>query len=267
MVLPEPLILVLVILLGLAAGSFANVCILRIPAEMSVIRPGSRCLACGRSILWRDNIPLVSFLLLRGRCRWCGGRISPRYPFIEALTCLAFVDIYLRFGAGLPVVVYCLLVLDVIIVSGIDWDHMWIPRSLSIPGIPIGLAVAFCVWFFDLPGEWLVDHPLEAVVGGCVGGGFIWLARIAGGWYFKKEAMGLGDVDLMAFLGTFLGWQQVLLAIFLAALVGSLSGIMAWLLRDKLVRIPFGPYLGLGMYICILYGAEIWLWLFGGPYV
>ena len=264
MLLPEPLLLVLVIFLGLVAGSFANVCILRIPVEVSVIRPGSQCPACGVSILWRDNIPLLSFLLLRGRCRSCGARISPRYPLIEALTCLAFVGVYLRFDVSLPTVVYCLLALNLVIISGIDWDHLWIPRFLSTPGILVGPVLAFGVWRFGLPGEWLVDHPLGAVVGGCVGGGLIWIIRVVGGWWFKKEAMGLGDVDLMAFLGTFLGWNQVLPAIFLASLVGSVVGVSARILGRDVVRIPFGPYLALGAYICILYGRRLVEWYLQG---
>ncbi len=265
MSIPDFLIFVLVIFLGLVAGSFANVCIIRIPAEVSVIRPGSRCPACGEPILWRDNIPLLSFLLLRGRCRWCAARISARYPLIEATTCLAFVGLFFRFGASPPLIIYCLLVLDLVVISGIDWDHLWIPRFLSTPGMFVGPALALCIWYFHLPGEWVVDNPVDAVLGGCVGGGFIWLVRYLGGWYFKREAMGLGDVDLMLFLGTFLGWQLVLLAIFLASLAGSAVGLTARLARRDVVRIPFGPYLALGTYVCLLCGDEILYWILVGP--
>ncbi|MFH1738106.1 MAG: prepilin peptidase [bacterium] len=263
--IPEPFVLVLVLLIGLAAGSFANVCILRIPAERSIVRPGSHCFSCDRAILWRDNVPLLSFLLLRGRCRWCGAQISFRYPLVEALTCAAFVGIYLRFGSTLPTIVYCLLTLDLVVASGIDWDHMWIPSFLTSPGMGIGLVLAFCIWCFDLPGDWVVDHPVDAIIGGCVGGGLILLIRILGGWYYKQEAMGMGDVHLMAFLGTFLGWQQSLAAIFLAALIGALFGGTARLLGHKLIKIPFGPYLALGAYICILYGRQIIYWYLLGP--
>ena len=263
--LPEPFVLVLVLVAGLAAGSFANVCILRIPEERSIVRPGSYCFSCGRAILWRDNIPLLSFLLLRSRCRWCGARISARYPLVESLTCLAFLGIYLRFGVTLPTMVYCLLTLDLIVASGIDWDHMWIPRFLTTPGTGVGLALALGIWYFHWPGDWLINHPLDAFIGGCVGGGTILLIRILGSWYYKQEAMGMGDVDLMAFLGTFLGWQQTLLTIFLGAFVGALFGGTARLLGYNLVKIPFGPYLALGTYICILCGWKILDWYLLGP--
>ncbi len=260
-------VFIFVILCGLAAGSFANVCILRIPEEVSIIFPGSRCFSCGTPILWRDNIPLLSYVLLGGKCRSCNARFSARYPLVEFLTCLAFTVLFLRFRVSLPTLVYCLLTLDLIILSGIDWDHMWIPRFLTAPGTAIGLVLAVCIWLFGWPGDWLVDHPLDAVIGGIVGGGSIWLIRIFGGWYFKREAMGMGDVDLMAFLGMFLGWQQTLLAIFLGSLVGSVFGLGARLFGYDIVKIPFGPYLAVGAYICILWGETILYWYLGGPFL
>ncbi len=258
---------VFVFLCGLAAGSFANVCILRIPVDMSIILPGSRCFSCGTPLLWRDNIPVLSYLLLRGKCRSCGASISIRYPIVELITCAAFVGLFLRFGVSLPTLVYCFLALDLVIVSGIDWDHLWIPWELSVPGIAIGPLLASCIWYFGWPGDWVVQHPLDAVIGGLIGGGSIWLVRIVGNWYFKKEAMGMGDVDLMAFLGTFLGWQQTLMAIFLGSLVGSVFGLGARLFGYDVKRLPFGPYLALGAYICILCGDTILYWYLGGPFL
>ncbi len=270
---------VLTVLIGLASGSFANVCILRIPADLSIVFPASHCFSCGRALLWRDNIPLLSFVLLRAKCRWCAAPISPRYPLIEFLTCAVFTGIYLRFGASLPTLVYCILALDLIIASGIDWDHLWIPRFLTTPGTVIGLVLVTLVWFFEWPGEWIVRTPWDALLGACVGGGVIYLVRLGANWYYNRyrnysiykeneedpiETMGLGDVDLMLLIGMFIGWDLALLTIFLGSLFGSLFGLVTRFCGYKLIKIPFGPYLALGAYLCLLWGHDLIHWYFSG---
>ncbi len=247
---------------GAAIGSFLHVCVWRIPHEQSVITPGSHCPACGQPIPWYDNIPLLSYIMLRGACRHCQARIPLRYPLYELMTALLFMGILNRFHLSPTAFLYLVVVCDLIIASGIDWDYQYIPDFLSLPMIPISILVAAVaqgtLWFPTA----LVQTVPAAVLGVLAGGGTIWLIRIVGSWFFRQEAMGFGDVKLMAFLGGFLGWPNSLLCIFLAAFLGSIVGV-GFKLSGKLEKyghIPFGPYLALGAYLCFLYGPEIIVW-------
>jgi leader peptidase (prepilin peptidase)/N-methyltransferase len=237
-------------LFGCVVGSFINVCIWRLPRARSIVRPSSRCPHCSGRIAIRDNVPLLSFLILRGRCRHCGGPISPRYPMVEALTGIMAVVVFLVFGftveAGGLFVLVCLL----LVATFVDVDHMIIPDRVTLPGIVLGLALntlqsPVTVWKY--------------LAGALVGGGALLLVAFLGELLFRKESMGGGDIKLAAMVGAFLGWQDVLVALFLAILVGALVGIALIIsrMRDRWQHIPFGPFIAAGTLITIFWGGEI----------
>lgn len=247
---------------GAAAGSFFHVCVWRIPRELSIVMPGSHCPACDTPIRWYDNIPMISYLLLGGACRNCHTRIPIRYPLYELLTSLLFMGVVYEYHFSLTSLLYLVIVSDLIIASGIDWDHQYIPDSLSLPMIPLSVVIAALgQWLNLFPGA-MVDTVLGSLLGIVTGGGVIWAIRIIGTWYFKQEAMGFGDVKLMAFLGGFLGWNETLLCIFTGAFLGSIVGLLLKFSGKigKYGHIPFGPYLAMGAYICLMVGPEIIDW-------
>ncbi|RJP29370.1 MAG: prepilin peptidase [Candidatus Omnitrophota bacterium] len=260
--LPMEFIIIAAGLFGAAAGSFLHVCIWRIPRETSIVTPASRTPCCDVSIRWYDNIPILSYCILLGRCRYCRSSISLRYLIYEIVTALLFAGIVYKFGISLTTLLYLIMTMNLIVASGIDWDHQYIPDFLSLPMIPAALVVAALVQWTGMFPQALVQNIRQAIVGCVVGGGIIWGIRIIGAWVFQQEAMGFGDVKLMAFMGGFLGWDETLLCIFLASLLGSCVGIglkMAGKI-DKYGRIPFGPYLCAGAYLCLLFGPEIIQW-------
>ncbi|HZP42896.1 MAG TPA: prepilin peptidase [Candidatus Binatia bacterium] len=258
---------------GACIGSFLNVCIHRLPADESVVRPGSRCPACARPIAWYDNVPIVSWLVLRARCRHCDAPISVRYPIVEAATGALAVLALLRFGPTLHAAVAFALSAALLLVTYVDVDHRFIPDEVSLPGILVGLGVAF------------VDHrgptPAEAVAGVVLGGGVLWAVS----WAYERatgvEGMGFGDVKLLAMIGAFLGWQAIPLVLLVAAVSGSAAGILVMLssrarrtagrVRRRLgvramsayarraarrTAIPFGPFLALGAAL-VLYRPDL----------
>jgi len=241
---------------GLIVGSFLNVCIHRLPQSMSIVRPGSRCPQCGRPIRPRDNIPLVSYLLLRGRCRDCGGRIPWRYPLVEVLTGAFGALSVMRFGFGATALVVFVLVCALLVVTFIDLDHRIIPDAISLPGILLGLAVSF--------GPGLIS-PLESLGGALLGGGVLFLVawgyqRLAG-----REGMGGGDIKLLAMIGAFLGWKGVAVTLFIASLSGTIAGLAVMLRRTEGMRaaVPFGPFLAIGAIAYLFRGPELVRWYLG----
>lgn len=237
-------------LFGLLIGSFLNVCIVRLPADQSVVRPGSRCPRCGTPIAWRDNVPVVSWLLLRGKCRSCGARIGLLYPAVELAVGLLFFGAAWRFGLGLEAVraaVFGTLLLGIALA---DARTYLIPDEFTLGGLAGGLILAGLKGFSVLIG---------ALIGAGVGFLVLWLVGVAGTWLLKEEAMGGGDIKMMAMVGAFLGWQGVLLTIFLGALTGTLIFLPLKLLRrTKLV--PFGVFLSLGAAATFLVGPAILDW-------
>lgn len=223
----------------------------------SIVFPGSHCPACHAPIHAWENIPVFSFLFLRGRCRACHTRISWRYPLIELLTALLFCALVYRFGMTVETLVYIVFVSLLIIISFIDLDHRLIPDVLSAPGIGLGLLASAV-----LPITWA-----ESLLGMLLGGGLILLTGLIGSWFFKKEAMGGGDVKLMALIGAFLGWKMVFLTIFFASVVGALIGII-YKLITKDEYIPFGPFLSLGALCALFWGTSLlaWYWNHIFPY-
>jgi leader peptidase (prepilin peptidase) / N-methyltransferase len=238
---------------GAVIGSFLNVCIVRLPAGQSIVSPASRCPACGNPVLRRDNIPLISYLLLRGRCRACRSRISLRYPAVEALTGLLFALLLYRIGPLPLVAAYASFVAALIVISFIDLDHQIIPDVISLPGIVVGLLLSAIGY-----GPALLD----SVAGVLVGGGLLYAVAVGYHALTGREGMGGGDIKLLAMIGAFLGWTNALVTLVLGSLGGALIGIGLILVRgaDSRVPIPFGPFLALGALCALLFGDALLQW-------
>ena len=234
---------------GACVGSFLNVCVYRWPEGLSVVSPPSRCPVCETPIRWRDNIPVVGWLLLRGRCRECGTRISAQYPLIELTTASLWLAAVVRHGftwQALSSAVFFTLLLGIALT---DARTYIIPDEFTLGGLVIGLLLSLA------PGG---IEPLQAFLGAVVGFGLLWLVGIVGAWVFRKEAMGGGDIKMMAMVGAFVGIPGVLLTIFLGALFGSLIFGPISLKTGKLV--PFGIFLALGAGIAEPWGQAIVDW-------
>jgi len=242
--------------LGAIFGSFLNVCIYRIPAHESVIFPPSRCPACRTFIRPWDNVPLLSYVLLRGRCRSCHARIAPRYVLVELLTAVAAVSIYARFGWSAQAAVSFVFVCALIAITFIDLDHQIIPDVISLPGIGAGFIAAV------LLGEppWTVS-----LIGLVLGGGILWLVAEVYHRLTGREGMGGGDIKLLAMIGAFLGWRAVPVTLLLGSLTGSVVGIGLMLLRGNGARvpIPFGPFLAAGAVCALFFGERLIAWYLG----
>jgi len=245
-----------VLVIGLVVGSFLNVCIVRLPNGRSIVRPGSHCVGCQQPIAWYDNVPLISFVLLRGRCRHCQARISPRYPLIELLNGIGYLAILAKFGMTLPTIVYAAFFSSLVVVTWIDLDHLIIPDVISLPGIVVGFLCAATI----LPVGWL-----NSVIGIVLGGGILWMLAALSPHIFGKEGLGGGDIKFLAMVGAFLGWQPVLLTLFLASVTGSIIGVLLLLLKvmERGHYIPFGPFLATGALVSLFFYREIIGWYFG----
>jgi leader peptidase (prepilin peptidase)/N-methyltransferase len=245
----------IVALFGLFIGSFLNVCIYRIQKEESVVWPSSHCPRCGKSLKPWDNIPVISFLVLKGRCRYCAEPISLRYPVVEILSALLAVGMLYRFGPTASFLIYYLWACVLLIITFIDLDIQIIPDRFSLGGIAAGLVAVY----------WLPLTYKDALLGLFLGGGL--LLAIIYGYYFltKKEGMGGGDVKLLAMIGVFTGWQGVLFTVFTSSLVGTLVGIPYGLINKGTLKtaIPFGPFLALGALIYVFWGQQVIYWYFG----
>lgn len=218
----------------------------------SIVFPGSHCPECQAPIDPWDNIPIISFLLLKGKCRTCGTKISWRYPLIEFLTAALYVGLIMQFGLKPTAFAYIVFASLLLVISCIDLDHKLIPDILSVPGIILGiLAIPF------LPIDWQ-----DSLLGILVGASIIWLTGFLGALVFKKEAMGGGDIKLMAMIGAFLGWKMVFLTIFFGSVAGALIGIVFKLLTGK-DYIPFGPFLSIGALLALYIGPQVLFWYWG----
>lgn len=245
--------------LGAVVGSFLNVCIARLPERKSLVRPGSHCPSCGNPIRWFDNVPIISFAVLGGKCRSCGVSISWQYPAVELLTALLFILVMQRFTNVLAMIIYIIFTCSLIVVTFIDLKHYIIPDEISLPGIIVGLALSL------LPSQWtdsqlLSGSFLNSLIGCIVGGGLLYLTAQFSILVFKKEGMGGGDIKLMAMGGAFLGWKLVIMTIIIGSILGAVVGVTLILLRLKKrdEYIPFGPYLALGAMLSLLYGSQLW---------
>ena len=240
---------------GSCLGSFLNVCIYRMPREQSIVHPGSRCPQCNQPIAWFDNIPFVSFALLRGACRRCHHRISWRYPTVELLTGLTTAAVLQRFGAGPVGFVYLAFLAGLIAASFIDLDFQIIPDEISLGGLVVGVVLSVLV-----PALHGTDSRLLALersgIGLLVGGGVLYLTGVLGDFLFKKESMGGGDIKLLAMAGSILGWKLVLLTFFLAPVLALLPGFFVLLFRRSHV-IPYGPFLSLALAVALFFGRDL----------
>ena len=243
------------VLAGLIVGSFLNVCIHRLPKDESIIRPASRCPLCAVPIRWYDNIPLLSFVLLRGRCRGCRGRIGWRYPLVETLTGSLFFLTVFRFGIGVRSIFVLIFLCGLVVVAFIDLDHQIIPHAVTLPGIPLGLVGSLIT---------RDPSPREAAAGALVGAGLVYLVAVYAEVAFQRESMGGGDVNLLAMIGAFLGWRQALLSFLLAVVTGACLSLILIALRvlSRKDRIPFGPFLALGAVVALFGGDGLidWYW-------
>ena len=241
--------------LGAVVGSFLNVCIYRLPRKESIIRPGSHCPRCQKQIAWYDNIPFISYILLKRHCRHCGGKISFRYFLVELLTAGLFLLLFYHFGLSLFFWIYAALCSSLIVASFIDIDIREIPDEIDLTGIAIGLVL--CAIFPQL--QETASHKLalfHSFLGILAGGGSIYITGLIGDFIFKKESMGGGDVKLMAMVGAFIGWKLALLTFFIAPFFGAAVGIVIKIRKGESL-IPYGPFLSLATLISIIWGERI----------
>lgn len=240
-------------LFGAIVGSFLNVCIYRLPREESIVFPGSHCPYCKTPIRFYDNIPIISYIFLRGKCRYCSHSISPQYPIIEWLTALSSVLLFIKYGISLNYLIYFAFVSALIVITVIDLYHQIIPDVISLPGIGVGLLSSLILSNITF---W------ESLIGIISGGGILFLVAVGYQWLFKREGMGGGDVKLLAMIGAFLGWKSVFLTIILSSFIGSVVGIVLIAIKGKNLKyaIPFGPFLSLGAVISLFYQNEIIYW-------
>jgi len=280
-------------LAGLAFGSFLNVCISRIPRDESVVAPGSHCRACGAPIRWRDNVPLVSWLTLHGRCRHCAARISTRYPAVELFTALLFLGCYLSFGWTWLTLKFCVFGFLLIGLIFMDAETGLLPREFTYSGIALGLAFSWIAPTDSAVAEFLLrlydkrtPNPhwlslLDSALGGLLGAGFFFLAWALYYLVRKKHGLGFGDISLMAMSGAFLGVKRVVLVIFCAPLLGVLFAVVL-LLWERLIsrtkgeallqdaepflsrQIPFGVFLGACSLAAVFLGQVVWDWYLRG---
>ncbi len=221
---------------GAAIGSFLNVCIFRLPAETSILKPRSQCPYCQHPVRNFDNIPLISFIVLRGKCRDCGGKISWRYPLVELITALLALLLFIKFGLTLKFLIFFIFTAVLIVITFIDLDHQIIPDIISLPGIPI-----FC-----LAAIFLVKIPwMEALIGLLIGGGVLFAIAFVYELLTKREGMGGGDIKLLAMIGGFWGWKSLIFILLFSSFSGAIVGITAMIIKkqDMKYAIPFGPFL------------------------
>lgn len=279
---PQSFLFVVVGALGAIIGSFLNVVIHRLPREESIVLPSSRCPACGGGIAFYDNVPVLSYLMLGGRCRSCKTHISARYPAVEALTAALWLLVFWRVGLTWALPFDLIFVTAVTALVFIDAEHMILPNAITYPGVAFALIARVAV-------PWLMGQPhfddvlgvqqmlgmgwsnpaaslVGAIIGALVGGGSLFLMGEAWTRLRHVEAMGLGDVKMMLMVGAYLGWRLTILNIFLGALTGSIIGIGVTLYqgrRDLQGQLPFGVYLGIGAIIALVFGTQIVNWYAG----
>ncbi len=238
---------------GAVVGSFLNVCIYRLPKDESVVFPPSHCPNCGFKIPFYDNIPILSYLLLAGKCRSCKAPISIQYPLVELINALLTLFLFMRFGLSFAFLVLFIFCSAMVVITFIDLEHQIIPDVISLPGIVLGFVFSF---FIPQLG-WL-----NSLIGIVAGGGSLLLVAYGYELIAKKEGMGGGDIKLLAMMGAFFGWKAIPFIVFVSSLVGSVIGITVMLIqkKDSKLAIPFGPFLALGAILYIFFGRQAIHW-------
>ncbi len=253
--MPEWPVLVYAAVLGAVVGSFLNVCVYRWPLGQSVVRPRSRCPGCGTPIAWYDNIPLASWLVLRARCRHCRARISVQYPLVELATALIWLAAAARFGVSVEAFRMAIFLTLLLGIGLTDARHMVIPDQLSLGGTAIGLGLAAVPGGFPL---------LDAALGAVVGYAFFWLVKLLAEKAFRKPALGVGDIHMMAMIGAFTGIAGALLTVLFGSLLGLLIGVPLSWWRGRLTLLgtylPLGTFLAIGAAIAFLWGQALVDW-------
>lgn len=242
--------IILIVVFGLVWGSFLNVVIYRLPRGLSLLRPPSSCPHCGKQIKFYENIPILSYLALRGKCGSCKANISPAYPLVEALTPFCFLLVYMQYSLSPHFFVSCLFASALIVLGFIDYYHQILPDEITLPGFVLALLYTFFRDDLSLP---------QALLGAGVGAGFLLL--VYGVYYLlrKKEGLGLGDVTMMLMVGAFLGWKQTLLTLILASIGGAIVGVFFIIFKKKDLQhaLPFGTFLAPAAFVALLYGQQI----------
>ncbi|MGA7622329.1 MAG: prepilin peptidase [Candidatus Acidiferrales bacterium] len=272
--IPETLIVVFVFIFGLIIGSFLNVCILRIPGGKSIVMPASACPKCGEPIQPYDNIPVISYLVLGGKCRGCKTNISPMYPLVELLTGLLFLACYLVFGLTVEALKWAAFSAILIVLVFTDLRERILPDLVNFTGFGIGVALSFFTRPTDGTALWIANHLFEypppapvvsfadAVLGAALGSGLLWLVSET---YFRlrgREGMGLGDVKMMLMAGAFLGAKKTILTILAGSILGSVLGMAVILAtrKDTDYELPFGAFLGAGALLVVFFGTSVVNW-------
>jgi leader peptidase (prepilin peptidase) / N-methyltransferase len=254
-VTPDWFLLVLAAIVGASIGSFLNVCIYRWPEDLSVIRPPSRCPVCETELAWRDNIPVLGWLFLRGRCRYCGARVSVQYPLIELTTALIWVAAVARFGPDIEALRSAIFLTILLGIAMTDARAMVIPDQFTVVGAGIGLALA------AFPGGMPL---LAALIGAVAGYVLLWIVKLVAEKALGKPALGIGDIHMMAFVGAFTGIAGMLLTLMLGSILGVLIGVPLTALRGRLqvmgTYLPLGTFLALGAAVAYVWGSAIIEW-------
>lgn len=234
---------------GAVVGSFLNVCIYRIPAGSSIATPSSHCPHCKKPIRFYDNIPILSYLVLRGRCRRCNEKISIIYPAVEALTALISLSLFLKYGPSLQYLIAFLFASALIVITFIDLEHQIIPDVISLPGIPLFAIAAVLVMDITV---------VESLIGVLIGGGVLFAIAFGYELITKREGMGGGDIKLLAMIGGFFGWKSLIFILLVSSFVGAIIGISVILFKgqDMKYAIPFGPFLSIAAVAYIFWGTH-----------
>jgi leader peptidase (prepilin peptidase)/N-methyltransferase len=238
---------VFVFIFGAAVGSFLNVCIFRLPANGSILKPLSQCPHCHHPIRFYDNIPLISFIVLQRKCRDCKGAISWRYPLVELITAVLALLLFYKFYLSWNFLIFFIFTAVLIVITFIDFDHQIIPDVLTLPGIPV----------FFLLGVFVVKVPwLEALIGLLVGGGVLFAIAFVYELLTKREGMGGGDIKLLALIGGFLGWKSLIFVLLVSSFLGAVVGITIMIIKkqDMKYAVPFGPFLSAAAVAYLFWG-------------
>jgi len=248
-----------VFIFGAIVGSFLNVCILRIPEGESVVHPPSHCPNCKAPIAFCDNIPLFSYLFLRGRCRACQERVSLRYFVVELLTACLAVALFYKFGLGPAFFSSFIFVAALLVISFVDLDVRIVPDVISLPGIVLGMLFSLLGYYLVHDPAELIPSPLSSLIGVLAGGGFLLALAWAYAAVTGTEGMGGGDIKLLAMIGAFLGWPSIPVTLFLSSLGGSIIGLSAMLIKGvgRKYALPFAPFLCLGALLHLFFGKEL----------
>jgi len=246
---------VFVFIFGLCIGSFLNVCIYRLPQSKSIVQPRSMCPNCGVPIRFYDNIPILSYIVLRGKCRHCSASIAFRYPAVELISGAFALGVYLKYGIRFDALIYYAFIATLLVITFIDIDHQIIPDVITLPGIPIFFAASFALMQITF---------VESIIGILVGGGSLFLVAWLYHLLTKKEGMGGGDIKLLAMIGAVIGWKGVIFTIFVASAIGTLVGMLIIIKTRKTMKlaVPFGPFLAIGAITYILFGPQLINWYF-----